>query len=128
MANPFSKLIFIFTCWHNLSIWIFQVRFLSKWTPNNLCVSTDDCKVIHWTDRDTSISFESFLCGPIVIHTVLLGLIAMLFNVHDWSTMVKSCCKVGSMHFIDTSDECNVPSSAYISRLHFRGSNTRSFI
>ena len=54
MANPFSKLIFIFTCWHNLSIWIFQVRFLSKWTPNNLCVSTD-CTVIPWTDRANSI-------------------------------------------------------------------------
>ena len=38
---------------------------------------------------------------PIVIHTVLLGLIAMLFNVYHLSTIVKSCCNIGSMHFIE---------------------------
>jgi len=62
------------------------------------------------------------------MHTILLGLIAMLFNVHHLSTMVKSCCKFGSMHFIEKSEECYVPLFAYISKLRFRGSNARSCI
>ena len=45
VANPFQLVNLYIHLLHNLSIWIFQVRFLSKWTPNNIWVLTD-CKVI----------------------------------------------------------------------------------
>ena len=45
VANPFQLVNLYIHLLHNLSIWIFLVRFLSKWTPNNIWVLTD-CKVI----------------------------------------------------------------------------------